>query len=154
MSAPNPSTSDSSARAASATTRRPSALANCTAYPPTAPAAPVTANVLPGSRDNTSSAWRAVNPFIGSVDASASETPAGERATDSAGTTTRSAYAPSAPSGTSDRHDPVAHAQVGVHTLADLLEDAGRIHAGDVGCGNVLQPVGAGAAAQAPCRWD
>ncbi|MGA2472628.1 MAG: hypothetical protein ABSG39_03930 [Acidimicrobiales bacterium] len=61
------------------------------AYPPTAPAAPVTANVPPGASASSSSAARAVSPFIGSVAASTSVAAAGASATESADTTTRSA---------------------------------------------------------------
>ena len=75
-SAPNPRTSSSSRSAATATVRSPRSLASSTAYPPSAPAAPVTSSHWPGRSASRSSACAAVSAFSGSVAASAARQPA------------------------------------------------------------------------------
>src|SRR5215470_338503 len=92
--APKPFTSAASADPATAITRSPSATPSSTAYPPTAPAAPVTPRVCPGLSASRSSARRTVSPFIGRVAAASRLVPSGTRATDAVGTTTCSAWAP------------------------------------------------------------
>ncbi|MFC7108600.1 hypothetical protein ACFQQB_54330 [Nonomuraea rubra] len=69
-------------------TPSPASLASWTTYPPTVPAAPVTATVAPAGSASVSSASRAVSPFIGRVAAWTSESPAGIFAAERAGTTT------------------------------------------------------------------
>ena len=79
-----------------------------------------------------SSALRAVRPFIGSVDASTSVAPAGAAGDRAGGQHEAVAVAAVLALRHDDRHDPVADGEVGVGVGADLVDDAGHVHAGDV----------------------
>ena len=92
-SAPVERTNSSSLGRPSPVTAQPADLASATAYPPTAPPAPVTSRVRPSGSPSRSTAWAAVRELSGMDAASTGSSPSGTTATASASSSTRSAWA-------------------------------------------------------------
>ena len=92
-SAPVERTNSSSLGRPSPVTAQPADLASATAYPPTAPPAPVTSRVRPAGSPSRSTACAAVRELSGTDAASTGSSPSGTTATASASSRTRSAWA-------------------------------------------------------------